>query len=156
MLDSQKPFMDDPAPQCVNCGGPLPSPHAVCSRCEGEFSSPTGAMGKYRCPSCSCRFDQPGLAWWPPGARWYWPQTQKPQCPHCNSFLRDKKIPAFSFRESAGVAALVIASSFSPWRPGTQIALLVLLVLVEIARWRHATSSVPVEEERYAAEKRGP
>lgn len=143
---------DDPL-RCENCGAILASPDAVCLRCERELTE-SPFFGKYRCPNCASRFDQPALGWWPPNVPWYRPQIQKPECPQCKAYLRDRKTFELTIFERWGMRALVFASIFSPWRPGTQIVALAIFVPWSITyylRWRKARSSVLVEEERYAA-----
>ena len=141
--------------RCANCGASLASHDTICLRCEPELSPPNidPNVGKYRCPSCRCRFDLADAAFWPPNVKWYWPQTLKSRCPHCGVFLRDKKILNRKPAELGIIAFLIIASSFSPWRPGTQIVLLIVLGAIDFTRWRRAKSCVSNEEERYEAEK---
>lgn len=149
--------MTDPMVRCESCGAVLPTPDAVCPRCEQELASAAAnpASGRYRCPACSSRFDRASLAWYPPDAPWYWPQRQENQCPHCRSFLRDRNAIPFSTTEYAILGVLVVAAQFSPWRPGTQIGLLLAIAVFQYVRWRRAQSSLPVEEERYALQKPG-
>lgn len=142
-------------PQCANCGAPLPAQDAICPACEQELadSSADPRKGKYRCPRCSSRFDKAQLAWWPSNVPWYRPQMQRPRCPHCERILRDRKAATLSPVEVVVFIALMVASDFSPWRPGTQILLLVALGAFRFARWKQAESSV-FEEDRYALEDR--
>ncbi|MBC3920830.1 hypothetical protein H8L32_25420 [Undibacterium sp. CY18W] len=48
---------------------------------------------------------------------------------------------------------IIIASAFSPWRPGTQIVLLALLLVAEFLRKQTATKSLVTEEERYVRDQ---
>lgn len=147
--------MANDSSRCANCGTLLPTPDAVCPRCESELSS---AVGKYRCPNCDSHFDQPAQGWWPLNAPWYWPQKQKAQCPHCKVCLRDKKALVITPIEWWGAFAILIVVNFSPWRPGTQIVALVLLGLLSLlyfVRWKRAKASVHSEEERFAVETGG-
>lgn len=48
---------------------------------------------------------------------------------------------------------IIIASAFSPWRPGTQIILLALLLVSEFLRKQTATKSLAIEEERYVRDQ---
>lgn len=149
--------MAEGSSNCASCGAALPTPDAVCPRCEQTLLNPDTdpTIGRYQCPGCSGRFDHPELAWWPRDVPWYRPQVQKTQCPHCKAFLRDKKAARFSSLEYGAVIALVLASNFAPWRPQTQIILLVALCLFQFIRWRRANASVSIEAERYAMEKSG-
>ncbi len=149
--------MNDSVTQCANCGARLATPNMVCPHCEPEFLAPNTAQhtGKYRCPDCGCRFDQVGTGLWPPNVKWYRPQSYKLQCPHCQAFLRDRTIPYRSRAELTALPLLIIASAFSPWRPGTQIVLLALLMVVEFIRWRAVKKTVYVEEDRYLSDKPG-
>lgn len=147
--------MINSAQSCANCGKPLPSPDAVCTQCERELSVDPGS-GRYLCPNCGCRFDRPVQAWWPPKAPWYLPQTEKRQCPHCRSFLRDRKAVPSSSSDWGIITVLVIVSVFSPWRPDTQFVLLIFVGVVQFVRWRRARSSVHNEEDRYTIETTDP
>lgn len=124
-------------------------------RCEPEFLQPNidPKIGKYRCPKCACRFDHAGANLWPPNARWYWPQTFKPQCPHCDAFLRDRRVVHRTQTEIGVVAVLIFASIFSPWRPGAQLILFGALIVIDFVRWKGAKNCVVIEEERYALEQ---
>ncbi len=145
--------MSDRAAECANCGNTLPAPDAVCSRCEHEFDPACPDAGKHRCPHCSKRFGEPLQSWFPPDVPWYRPQTQTPQCPHCKAFLYDRKALTLSPSETAAWVTLIVASNFSPWRPGTQILLLVVLGTWQLVRWKRIKLLV-VEEERFVPAKR--
>ena len=133
----------------------MAAPNTICMRCEPEFLQPNidPKIGKYRCPKCACRFDHGGANLWPPNARWYWTQTFKPQCPHCDVFLRDRKIVHRTQAEIGAIALLIFASMFSPWRLGTQVILLIVLGAIDFIRWRRAKNCVSIEEERYAIDQ---
>ncbi len=141
--------------RCANCGTPLASAGAICLRCDGEFSPPAvdPTVGKYRCPSCSGRFDSTHMGPWPPNAKWYWPQDEKPKCPHCGIYFRDKTLPPLTRVEIAIVAVLFNALFFLPWRPVSQLALLGVVGAMAFFRKRRAKASVATEEDRYAIEK---
>lgn len=157
---------------CAQCGAPLPAPDAVCPKCDLELSSQTGspAHGRYRCPHCSSRFDQPLQGWWPPNVPWYRPQDPKPQCPYCQAFLRDRTVETFSRAEWAGIwvvmfavgTALPWALSKWPWaREQPLLRQLITLAAVFGVFWllrsrrrRQARASIALEEERYALEER--
>jgi hypothetical protein len=120
--------------QCQNCGKPILSVEAVCTDCEerirAELDSPAG--GKYRCPVCEQRFARPREELWPRGARWYVPRQFKPSCPHCHSFLRDRRnpvLPAHYYLLLIGAA--VIAQFFLPTDYAkASFALLIVIYLV--------------------------
>lgn len=146
--------------RCANCGESLPSPDAICPRCERELSVDLPkheplidpSIGKYRCPNCSSRFDWPIFAWWPPHAKWYLPQESKPQCPHCRVFLRDKMVTAFIRWRVLIIVFIMIF--FAPPNLGIRIILLVsLLVLFHLLHIRKVRVTIPIEEERYTVEK---
>ncbi|MFZ6770789.1 hypothetical protein ACO0LM_27350 [Undibacterium sp. Di26W] len=141
--------------QCANCGAPLASANAICPRCEPEFSAPDKHTGKYRCPDCACRFDQPDIAIWPSNAKWYRPQIQKAKCPHCQTLLRDRTVIQRSRTEMALMLAIIVASAFSTWRPGTQIILLAVLLVSEFLRKQAAAKSLVIEEDRYVSDQSG-
>lgn len=148
--------MADDRLRCVNCDTLLPAPDAVCPRCDCDFSS---SVGIYRCPNCDARFDQPAQVWWPPNVPWYWPQSQKAQCPCCKVMLRDRQALVIKPVEWWVGFALLIAANLSPWRPGTQIVSLILLAwlsLVQWLRWKRAKAAVGLEENRFAIETRNP
>lgn len=147
-----KSAMTDHALRCSNCGASLVRPDSICLVCEPGFlpRNVDPNIGKYRCPSCSCRFDSAVFALWPPNAKWYVPQAFKSTCPHCETFLRDRQILDRTPVEIGMTILIVIASLFSPWRPGTQYVLLVVLFALDFVRKRRAKSSVTNEEERYA------
>lgn len=146
------------APRCENCGSPLPIASAVCSRCEAELAAPTQStsVGRYQCPNCGSRFDMPAQTWYPPNVPWYWPQRVKAQCPHCRSFLRDTKSIHLSTVEYAVLTSLIVVANFSPWRPWTQVALLVAFLALMFVRFKKLRSSQTTEERRYAAETSRP
>lgn len=132
--------------RCANCGEPLPSPDAICPRCERELSVDP-SVGKYRCPNCGSRFNRPTRKLWPPHAKWYMPQDLKPQCPHCEVFLRDKVetiiVPWWG----------IIVIAFSPSDLGAQVVLFTFfLILVCLLRIRKIQVVIPIEEERYVVE----
>jgi uncharacterized paraquat-inducible protein A len=140
---------------CSNCGRLLPAANAICPICDQELS-PNKDTGRYRCPSCYNRFDQPALALWPPHAKWYQPQEQKAQCPYCKLFLRDKKVLRLTWIDWVTGGALVVAANI--WHLKIAIAGILLLgiVSVQLVRQRRAWKSVRCEEERYAVEKTEP
>ncbi|MFZ6760369.1 hypothetical protein ACO0K9_24460 [Undibacterium sp. Ji50W] len=51
--------------------------------------------------------------------------------------------------------ALIVASAFSTWRPGTQIVLLAVLLVSEFLRKQAAAKSLAIEEERYVHDQAG-
>ena len=66
----------------------------MCPACE-QVLQPAEAVGtgRYDCPLCGQPFQRAQYALWPAGARWYTPRRYKPQCPHCQGFLRDRRHP---------------------------------------------------------------
>ncbi len=148
-----KSAMTDHAFRCSNCGASLVSSDSICLVCEPEFlpKNVDPNIGKYGCPSCSCRFDSAVFALWPPKAKWYVPQGFKSTYPHCGKFLRDRQILERTPIEiGITILIVIVASLFSPWRPGTLYVLLVVLFTLDFVRTRRAKSSVTNEEERYA------
>lgn len=140
---------------CSNCGRPLPAADAICSYCEQAFS-PAPVAGRHRCPRCGSHFEQALQAQWPPDAKWYRPQVLKPQCPHCHTFLRNKGLLPFTWVDSlVGVSLVVAVQVFRP-PPGIALTGLLVLIAVQLLRWRQALSSVPSEEDRYAIEETVP
>lgn len=111
--------------------------------------------GRYRCPGCGNRFDTPTPYRVAP---WYRVQAQKLRCPHCQAFLRDRKVLS-SPRQSlvlAGVFFLLIVSAFFRLPTAASIAVVSLLVfvwVVELVQWWRANAAVKNEEERYAVEE---
>jgi hypothetical protein len=76
---------------CEGCGQPLPSPDAVCARCEAELTAELSRpTGKYACPQCHGNFAALALVPWPPKVPWWRPTTMRLQCPHCATPLRDR------------------------------------------------------------------
>lgn len=146
--------MAEDAPVCANCGAPLPGLDAICPRCDRELSFAHGEelSGTYGCPNCTRRFNKPIQGWWPPKARWYWPQTMKPQCPHCHAFLRDRTAVALTQRENLTLIAVLIAAAFSPWTIIVQGGVLLVAITVQLLRWRRARSVV-AEGNRYAVQE---
>ena len=144
--------MTDHALRCANCGDPLERPDAICLRCEPEFLPENADLntGKYRCPSCGCRFDSAVLALWPPNAKWYVPQKFKPKCPHCGKFLRDRQIPERTLVEIGIIILIATTPLFLPWVLAIQCVLLVVLLATDFVRTRRARSAIAREEERYA------
>jgi DNA-directed RNA polymerase subunit RPC12/RpoP len=138
--------------RCSNCGAALDSPDSICLRCDPELQPPNRDpnIGKYRCPSCSCRFDSPIFTLWPPTAKWYVPQGSRLTCPHCGKHLRDRRVVERTPIELGVAVLIVVASLFSPWRPGTQYVLLIVILAVELLRTWRAKQSVAHAEERYA------
>lgn len=140
---------------CENCGAQLGALNSICWQCAPEFSQINidPKIGKYVCPNCARRFDRACVNLWPPNAKWYWPQIFKPQCPHCDVFLRDRKIVHRSNTEICVIPFLIFASVFSPWRPATQLFLFVPLIVIDFVRWWHAKNGIAAEEDKYAVEQ---
>lgn len=144
-------FMTNSKFQCANCSAPLASANAICRHCESEFSAPDRHTGKYHCPQCDCRFDQPGIALCPADAKWYQQQIQKPQCPHCRAVLRDRTVIQRSRTEDVVILLVIFLSVFSPWRYG-QISVLLILITIEWLRKRALNKALVAEEDRYVCE----
>lgn len=140
---------------CENCGASLVEQNAVCVACESEFvaANVDHQSGIYLCPACNCRFDKALAGLWPPTAKWYMPQGFKSQCPHCAVFLRDRKNIERKPWEFWVNLFIYIVALYLSWQHETKflsIALLVIWIVLDIARWWHAKSSVKNEENRYA------
>jgi hypothetical protein len=135
---------------CTNCDRALPTADAICTYCEEVFSL-LPITGRYSCPNCTKRFEDPTEAYFPASAKWYHPRHIHPQCPHCLTFLRDKMRPSNSWIEILSFPALGIIQTI--YRLPIKIYLLGVFILISITliRWSRAKSSVRVEEERYAA-----
>lgn len=140
---------------CSNCGRLLPAPDAVCSFCERELS-PNPLAGRYVCPNCGRRFERPLLNPWPPHVKWYRPQFLKPQCPQCRSLLRDRTVLPIRRADPFIVLGLVVAVYVFHPKAGVAVAASLLYVVVQVARWRRALSSVRSEQERYAIDENAP
>lgn len=155
--------------RCAHCGATLPAPDAVCPQCDLVLSREAGSPthGRYRCPACDGRFDQPAQGWWPPNVPWYRPQDAKPQCPHCQAWLQDRTEPAISRTEWWGIGALALALGMAlswllsrasvarEWRQPITLAVLYgLFWWWQSRRRRQARASISVEEARYALEAR--
>ena len=130
--------------RCANCGEPLPSSDAICPRCERELSVDS-TVGRYRCQNCGSRFNRPNLKLWPPHAKWYMPQNLKPQCPHCEVFLRDKMVEVFiSYR------VVIFIFIFLPSELNARIVFLIsFLILICSLHIKKVQNIIPIEEERY-------
>ena len=134
---------------CTNCDRTLPTADAICTYCKGEFSL-FPITGRYSCPNCTKRFKDPALVYSPVHAKWYQPQLQAQQCPHCQIFLRDKMRPVNSWIENGTVVALwLIVNIYHP-PISFVLAGAFILLSIHLLRWRRAKSSVWIEEERYA------
>jgi hypothetical protein len=146
--------MDKQNFKCENCGAPLLAEDAICARCDSELKQPNvdPNNGRYRCPHCNCKFENPNEALWPPSAKWYQPQSPRPQCPHCHAYLRDKTVIYRSPMELVWTLLVISASVFSPWKPGTQIMLLVIFCTVEVIRWHRIKLNRQIGENRYELE----
>ena len=145
----------DSTTSCSNCGRPLSAPTAICLFCEGELS-PEPVTGRYRCPGCGGSFNAPLQAAWPPSANWYRPQTLKPQCPHCRSFLLDRKVLPLTWVDWLAAVSLVAAVQIFHLKAGIAWTVLLALVAIQLWRWRQAISSVRNDAERYAIERNVP
>jgi hypothetical protein len=88
--------MTDQALQCAQCAKPLDSTDSVCAFCDKpevltQATHATSAThGKYHCPKCTLKFDQPDTKLTPEIVPWYRMHPEKPCCPHCGTFIRSK------------------------------------------------------------------
>lgn len=83
--------MTEPTLRCQGCGALLPTPEAVCGRCEAELSAEAHSPpGKYICPHCHERIAGLVQVPWPPHVAWWRPTTMRLQCPRCDTPLRDR------------------------------------------------------------------
>lgn len=107
--------MTEPGAHCQGCGALLPTPEAVCGRCEAELSAePPSPRGKYICPRCHERIAALALVPWPPRVPWWRPTTMRLQCPCCATPLRDRhavQVPGWLI--TAAVAAAIGAQLFT-------------------------------------------
>lgn len=130
--------------QCQNCGKPLPSAEAICPDCEermrGELDSP--ASGKYRCPVCEQRFDRPRDELWPRGARWYVPRQFKPSCPHCHSFLRDRKNPVLPAHYYLLLIVAAVIAQYALPKDYTKAALALLIAIYLVLHFKRRERNV--------------
>lgn len=143
---------------CVNCGVGLPAVDAVCNRCDLLLAEPS-KPGIYRCPVCHDRFNHPAQGLWPPKARWYLPQQQVPRCPHCTSFLHDKKSAPPPSRMQQLLLVLLVSAQFLPRHPAIFTTVLVIsigLLLADLVNWRKRSGTIISEEERYAVRQAQP
>lgn len=140
---------------CSGCGRQLSAPTAICPFCEKELSS-TPVTGRYRCPRCSGSFNAPRQAAWPPNAKWYRPQVLKPQCPHCQSFLLDRKVLPLTWVDSLAAISLVLAVQGFHLKAGVAVTALLVFVAIQLWRSKQLLSSVRNDAERYAIDKNVP
>ena len=137
-------------PRCEGCGSALPSASAVCARCEAALTAKAPLPpGKYVCPHCHARFAAPAKVLWPPKLPWWRPTTIRPQCPHCDTPLRDRRQPDVGawLLPAMFMAALCIQLVVdAPLR--TWLALLVLAGPIAYMSWR--TERGAPEQDRYA------
>ncbi len=89
-------------PNCERCGIFLNTNKGICEKCDSELNEERKRLntddeikvankGKYVCPSCNFRFDKPSSILWPKDVKWYKPQINKLECPHCKIFLKEKR-----------------------------------------------------------------
>ena len=138
---------------CESCGASLPSPDAVCAQCEPQLSRPdeTGVAGKFRCPNCTLRFDQPTKVQWPQNARWYVPQQVKQQCPHCKVLVRESNFRPFSALDVFIVLVLALLARVCIPHPYTSAAVLFMLLGYIGLRFIWLARKKPMEK-RYECE----
>ena len=79
----------------------------------------------------------------------------KPQCPHCHTFLRDRKNLPVTWIDWAIVVALILLEQALHLPKGFALGGLLVVAGVHAVRWRRAASRVRSEEERYAIESDG-
>lgn len=79
-----------PACRCQGCGALLPTPDAVCPRCDAELSAAPAPAGPFICPHCQQGFASLAQVQWPPHVPWWRPTTMLLACPHCSTPLRDR------------------------------------------------------------------
>jgi len=102
------------AMQCQGCGEMLPSPDAICTRCEAELAEPSAPVGRYVCAHCQTSFAAPAAAPWPPKVPWWRPTTMRLQCPHCDTPLRDRHaLQPPGWLVAAAIAWVVAAQLFT-------------------------------------------
>lgn len=76
----------------------------------------------------------------------------KPQCPHCQTFLRDRKSPPVTRVDWAIVMVLILLTQALHLPVGFGLAGVLALASFHGLRWRRAVSRIHSEEERYAIE----
>ncbi len=127
---------------CENCGANLPSEDAICAACEKILEEQVAAEnqtnGKYRCPSCSGRFNHPGMGNWPPNVPWYRPQSPNEICPRCGIFLEDTLVRKASKAEKAAAAVFLVFSALlpDPYRKIMAIAIALFLVYPAVLEYK--------------------
>ena len=106
--------MNPEALPCAGCGAPLPSPTAVCPRCDAADQAQQ-ASGRHVCPHCGGRFDRAGTVGWPLKAPWWRWQKAMPACPCCGQVLLDRALPPASpWRLAALLATLAAVVGLAP------------------------------------------
>lgn len=76
----------------------------------------------------------------------------KPQCPHCQTFLRDRENLPVTWIDWAIVMVLILLTQTLPLPKGFGLAGVLALAGFHVLRWRRAVSRIHSEEERYAIE----
>lgn len=126
---------------CQGCGAALPSPDAVCPRCEAELSAAPAPAGPFVCPHCQGGFAQLVQAPWPPQVPWWKPTTMRLQCPHCSTPLRDRHVrPPPGWLIGAAIAGALASQLFTTGWTRLALGLLILGVVyapLGWALWRH-------------------
>lgn len=80
--------------RCANCNKVLTQADSICTECDEQLAMDADAPvppGKHHCPVCQRSFGKPAVVLWPVTAKWYMPQVDRLQCPHCKVLLLDRR-----------------------------------------------------------------
>ena len=142
---------------CSSCGSELPSEEAICQKCDIALAVPKENIqeGKYICPSCACRFNEPNSVLYPSHTAWYFPKKgYRLQCPHCGSLIKDCLSKELTQTEKMIATSLILLSIFLPGKPYSGAVLVLIFIIVTFSRKQRAMLSVKSEETRYALENK--
>jgi len=135
--------------KCESCGAALPNVGAICSNCDDALRSAEIATAKHLCPVCAQGFNKPIYERCPRDTKWFMPTQVKPTCPHCHSFMRDRKSPRLTPKQTlAFIVATVAVYGLVP-QSHHKSALALLLATYVIANMLRIEKNVSPQN-RYA------
>ena len=150
-------YMTDQTLPCAQCAKPLDSADSICAFCDKAVAlaqATRGAHGKYHCPKCTLKFDQPNTKLTPEIVPWYRMHPEKPCCPHCGIFIRSKYSKmniAFGWL----IVPVIIAREWFGFSNPTVYAICMAIVALCIswwcvAAWRlHGDANAYIEDKQY-------
>jgi hypothetical protein len=135
--------------KCESCGAELPHVGAICSNCDAALRSAQHTTGKHLCPICAQSFNKPIHERCPRNTKWFLPSQFKPTCPHCHGFLRDRKSPRLTPKQTlAFILATIAAYTLVP-QSHHKLALAILLGAYIVVIIRRTERNV-TPQNRYA------